>query len=66
MTKVKKSTGYNQETMNYVYRLVSVNKVDVAFKLLKTMVKATRIDGTYLPVGGFFVAHLVRSNMVRK
>lgn len=44
MVKVNESTGYDQEAMNYVYRLLSAGKSDVAFQILKTIVKSVRPD----------------------
>lgn len=37
--KLKEKSAYNQTAMNYVYRLISVGRKDVAFKILLKIVK---------------------------
>lgn len=40
MQKLKECAEYSQDSMNYVYRLLSIDRLDVAFQILKTVVKS--------------------------
>lgn len=50
--------------MNSVFRLLNVGASETSFKILKTLVRSTRPDGSVLPVGSFFISHLIRSDFV--
>ncbi|XP_065220787.1 leucine-rich PPR motif-containing protein, mitochondrial-like [Planococcus citri] len=62
LSKIPRNIPYNQESMNCIYKLVGAGKIEHAYKIIKSMVRSTRLDGTMSPTGGFFVAALVRSN----
>lgn len=63
LSKMKRNTGYNQDAVNYVYRLTNAGKLEVAFKIVKSMVRSSRLDGTLTPTGGFFISALVRNDV---
>ncbi|XP_039283896.1 leucine-rich PPR motif-containing protein, mitochondrial [Nilaparvata lugens] len=63
LTKIGRSTGYNQDAANVILRLTTRGKEDIAYKIYETMVPSTRAEG--LPVaspGAFFVKQLVKAN----
>ena len=59
--KIRKSAGYNQDAVNNILRLINKGQEDVAFKLLKTMPRASRTDGEMINTGNFLVRHLVKA-----
>lgn len=52
----------NQDAINIICRLVNKGQEDVAYKVLKTMPRATRTSGQLADSGTFFVNHLVKIN----
>lgn len=56
--KLKKTIGLNQDVINYIYRLLSADNVDVAFKILKAMAKS--FDPKYGESIGHIVLEMVK------
>lgn len=64
INRIRKSVTYNHDAMNFAFKLLTANKVETAYKILKSMLRATRPDGSILPVGNFFLAYLIRTDAV--
>uniref|UniRef100_A0AAR5PUS4 Pentacotripeptide-repeat region of PRORP domain-containing protein n=1 Tax=Dendroctonus ponderosae TaxID=77166 RepID=A0AAR5PUS4_DENPD len=62
LARLKKSMGYNQDAINYILRLINKGQEATAYELTKTVVRSLRYDGSLMPVGGFFIRQLVKSN----
>ncbi|XP_065221007.1 leucine-rich PPR motif-containing protein, mitochondrial-like [Planococcus citri] len=62
LSKIRRNTSYNQESINCIYKLISAGKIEHAYKIVKSMVRSTRSDGTLSSTGGFFVSALVRND----
>ncbi|XP_055917516.1 leucine-rich PPR motif-containing protein, mitochondrial [Eupeodes corollae] len=60
--KLKKFTGFNQEAVNVILRLVNKGYEDVGLKVLRIMPRSTRPDGQLVDVGTFFIRQLVKVN----
>lgn len=63
LAKLKKSIGYNQDAFNVVLRLTNKGQVDVAFKVLESMVRATNSEGAPSDTGSFFVRQMVKAQV---
>lgn len=63
--KLQKLSGYQQDTMNLIYRLLNGGCDKVAYQMFRTMNVPQNAEGEIAPVGTFFIKHLVKSNMVR-
>ena len=61
LAKMKKSVGYNQDAYNLILRLTNKGQVDVAFKVLNSMVRSTDADGNPSDTGSFFVRQMVKA-----
>lgn len=60
--RLRKTSGYNQDAVNLILRLVNKGQEDIAYKILKTMPRGTRTDGELSDTGAFFIRQLVKSN----
>lgn len=47
-----------------MFKLIAENKLDVAFKILKSTEQRQSMDGINLPLGKSFIAHLIRCDVV--
>lgn len=63
LSKLKKAIGYNQDAFNLILRLTNKGHVDVAFKVLETMVRGKDADGQPGETGTFFVRQMVRAQI---
>ncbi|XP_065215836.1 leucine-rich PPR motif-containing protein, mitochondrial-like isoform X2 [Planococcus citri] len=61
LSKIPCNTPYNQESINCIYKLVDAGKIEHAYKIIKSMVRSTRLVGSLSPTGGCFVDALVRN-----
>lgn len=59
--RLRKSSGYNQDAVNLILRLVNKEQEDIAFEILKTMPRGMRNNGELSETGAFFIKQLVRS-----
>lgn len=59
-------TGYNQDAINCIFKLVTAGYENVAFTIFETMTKPLKADGTSPPIGRFLIGHLTKVNAVRK
>lgn len=57
VAKLKKIAVYNQEATSYIYRLLSMNRLDVTLKILKKM-KSSRPE--YRESIGYIVLEMVK------
>lgn len=64
--KLQKVSGYQQDTMNLIYRLLNAGCDKAAYEMFRTMNMPQNEEGEIAPVGTFFIKHLVKSNMVKK
>ncbi|CAH1737969.1 unnamed protein product [Aphis gossypii] len=62
MTRIPKTSGYNQDAINCIYKLVTTGNEEIAFKLFDTMTKPLKADGTSPPIGRFLIGHLTKVN----
>ncbi|XP_067623165.1 leucine-rich PPR motif-containing protein, mitochondrial isoform X2 [Eurosta solidaginis] len=60
LAKLRISTGFNQDAVNVILRLVNKGYEDVGLKILRLMPRATRPDGTQIDVGIFFIKQLAK------
>lgn len=63
---IQKTTGYNQDAINCIYKLVTAGYENVAFTIFETMTKPIKVDGTSPPIGRFLIEHLTKVNAVSK
>ncbi|XP_065204761.1 leucine-rich PPR motif-containing protein, mitochondrial-like isoform X2 [Planococcus citri] len=61
LSKIQRDKLYNQESLNCIHKLIRAGKIEHAYKILKSMFRSTRSDGTLSRTGGFFVSALVRN-----
>ncbi|EAT40722.1 AAEL007565-PA [Aedes aegypti] len=61
IAKIRKQAGYNQDAVNVILRLINRGQEDAAFKVLKTMPRATKNDGELANTGGFLIKQLVKA-----
>ncbi|KAK8734064.1 hypothetical protein OTU49_005996 [Cherax quadricarinatus] len=59
--KFQKVQGYQQDAMNLTYRLLNAECHEVAYQIMSTMKISQNDDGETIPVGFFFIRHLVKS-----
>ena len=62
LSRVSKSSGYNQDCMNIIMRLINKNQEDEAFKVLMTMKPGLASDGRPQQSGNFFLKQIVKAN----
>lgn len=62
LKQTKKFSGYNQDCVNIILRLVNQRKEDAAFKVFSSMKPAVSTDRQGQASGGFFIRQLVRAN----
>lgn len=62
MTRIPKTSGYNQDAINCIYKLVTCGQEEIAFKVFDTMTKPLKADGTSPPIGRFLIGHLTKVN----
>jgi len=65
MSRIPKTSGYNQDAINCIYKLVTCGHEEIAFKVFDTMTKPLKSDGTSPPIGRFLIGHLTKVNSVR-
>lgn len=56
--------NYNQDAFNFTCKLIMADKAEIAYKVLKSMNRSTRPDGSWVPVGNFFIAQMVAADQV--
>lgn len=61
LVRIRKSSGYNQDAINVILRLINNGQEDIAFKVLLTMPRGTRSDGEQSDTGNFFIRQMVKS-----
>lgn len=66
ISRIHKTSGYNQDAINCIYKLVIAGHEETAFKVFDTMTKPLKSDGTSPPIGRFLIGHLTKLNSVRK
>ncbi|XP_037957314.1 leucine-rich PPR motif-containing protein, mitochondrial [Teleopsis dalmanni] len=62
LAKLRISTGFNQDAVNVILRLVNKGYEDTSFKILRIMPRGTRVDGQLVDVGTFFIKQLVKAD----
>ncbi|XP_055858691.1 leucine-rich PPR motif-containing protein, mitochondrial [Episyrphus balteatus] len=62
LSKLKKFTGFNQEAVNIILRLVNKGYEEVGLKVLRIMPRSTRADGQLVDAGTFFIRQMVKVN----
>ncbi|VVC25742.1 Pentatricopeptide repeat,Tetratricopeptide-like helical domain [Cinara cedri] len=62
ITRIQKMSGYNQDAINCIYKLVIAGQEKIAFKLFDTMIKPLKPDGSCPPIGRFLIMHLIKVN----
>ncbi|XP_017471472.1 PREDICTED: leucine-rich PPR motif-containing protein, mitochondrial isoform X2 [Rhagoletis zephyria] len=62
LTRLRISTGFNQDAVNVILRLVNKGYEDVGVKILRVMPRGTRPDGQLVDTGTFFIKQLVKVN----
>lgn len=62
LARLRISTGFNQDAVNVILRLVNKGYEDVGLKILRTMPRVTRHDGQLVDTGNFFIKQLVKVN----
>ncbi|XP_050321595.1 leucine-rich PPR motif-containing protein, mitochondrial [Bactrocera neohumeralis] len=60
LARLRISTGFNQDAVNVILRLVNKGYEDVGLQILRTMPRATRPDGQLVDTGNFFIKQLVK------
>lgn len=60
LTRMRKLSGYNQDCINVILRLVNCGQEDEAFKVLLSMKPPLLNDGQMPSVGGFFIRQVVK------
>lgn len=63
---IQKTSGYNQDAINCILKLLTAGQEEVAFKVFDTMTKPLKFDGTSPPIGRFLIGHLTKINSVKK
>lgn len=61
--KLEKMYGYQQDSMNMIYRLLNVGCDEVAYQIFQTMTVPQNAEGESAPVGTFFIKQLIKSGM---
>lgn len=61
--RLRKSSGYNQDAVNLIFRLTNKGHVDVAYKILKTMPRGSKPDGELTDTGTFFIKQLIKAKV---
>uniref|UniRef100_A0A0A1WFA5 Leucine-rich PPR motif-containing protein, mitochondrial n=1 Tax=Zeugodacus cucurbitae TaxID=28588 RepID=A0A0A1WFA5_ZEUCU len=62
LARLRISTGFNQDAVNIILRLINKGFEDVGLQILRTMPRATRPDGQLVDTGNFFIKQLVKVN----
>lgn len=62
LAKLRLGTGFNQDSVNVILRLINKGHEEVGLKILRIMPRATRADGQLVDAGSFFIKQLVRAN----
>lgn len=60
--RMQKASGYNQDCVNIILRLINHKKEEEAFKVLLAMKPVILSDGQTSATGGFFIRQIVKSN----
>lgn len=67
MALLVKGSIYNKEAMTSINRLIEKNQIEVAYKLLKSLVKTASMESsTSSNTGRFFIKKLVNSDVVSR
>ncbi|KAK7057041.1 hypothetical protein SK128_001374 [Halocaridina rubra] len=61
--KLEKVYGYQQDSMNLIFRLLNVGCDEVAYQIFETMSLPQNAEGDTVPVGTFFIRQLIKSGM---
>ncbi|XP_050542701.1 leucine-rich PPR motif-containing protein, mitochondrial-like isoform X8 [Daktulosphaira vitifoliae] len=61
LNQMHKTTGYNQDAINCIYKLITAGEIECAIKVFESMKKPTNIEGSP-SIGRFFIAHLTKIN----
>lgn len=61
LSRMPKTSGYNQDCVNVILRLVNYQKEDEAFKVLMTMKPGLLMDGQTASTGNFFIRQIVKA-----
>ncbi|XP_071440491.1 leucine-rich PPR motif-containing protein, mitochondrial [Hetaerina americana] len=59
--RMRRVAGYNQDAVNLILKMINDGKEDIAYKILLTMPRPVRTDGDELPIGNFFLRHMVKA-----
>ncbi|XP_050423237.1 leucine-rich PPR motif-containing protein, mitochondrial-like [Adelges cooleyi] len=63
LNRVQKSSGYNQDAINCIYKLTTAGQIETAIKVFDSMKRPTSIDNTTPPpMGRFLINHLIKIN----
>ncbi|CAD6999056.1 leucine-rich PPR motif-containing protein, mitochondrial [Ceratitis capitata] len=62
LKRLRITTGFNQDAVNVILRLVNKGFEDVGLQILRTMPRSTRPDGQLVDAGVFFIKQLVKVN----
>ena len=62
LDKLRMNTGFNQDAVNVILRLVNKGYEDVGLQILRRMPRGSRADGQPIDVGNFFIRQLVKAN----
>lgn len=61
LEKVRKATGYNQDAINVILRLINKGHEDAGLIILRSLVRNAKEDGSLMPSGLFFIKQLVKA-----
>lgn len=62
LSQMQKTSGYNQDCVNIILRLINHKKEEEAFKVLLAMKPVVLGDGQTSATGGFFIRQIIKSN----
>uniref|UniRef100_A0A8D8WCH4 Leucine-rich PPR motif-containing protein, mitochondrial n=1 Tax=Cacopsylla melanoneura TaxID=428564 RepID=A0A8D8WCH4_9HEMI len=60
--KIQPGVGYSADAANHIYQLVNKGQLETAYRVVKTLARSANINGEQLPVGGFLVRHMIKTN----
>lgn len=61
LSRMSKTSGYNQDCVNIILRLVNRHKEEDAFKVLMSMKPGLSNEGRVPQTGGFFIRQIVKA-----
>ncbi|KAI5745851.1 hypothetical protein M8J76_014745 [Diaphorina citri] len=62
ISKIQPGVGYSADAANHIYHLINKGQIDAAYRIVNTLARSANINGEQLPVGGFLVRHMVKTN----